>query len=113
MPSTPGGLQDQLLASLPWPLTAAQTRVGQEIAADLAKPMPMHRLLQGDVGAGKTVVAALAAAVAMQAGWQCVLMAPTEILAEQHFAKMIGWLEPLLAARGRKVACVVGGHEKK
>ena len=86
LPTTPGGLQDQLLASLPWALTAAQTRVGAEIAADLAQPVPMHRLLQGDVGAGKTVVAALAAAVAMQAGWQCVLMAPTEILAEQHFA---------------------------
>ena len=59
--------------------------------------MPMHRLLQGDVGSGKTVVAALAAAIAIDAGWQCALMAPTEILAEQHFRKLIGWLEPLLA----------------
>ena len=113
LPSTPGGLQDQLLASLPWPLTAAQTRVGVEIAADLAQPMPMHRLLQGDVGAGKTVVAALAAAVAMQAGWQCVLMAPTEILAEQHFAKLVDWLTPLLAPRGQCVAWLTGSQKKK
>ena len=55
----------------------------------------MHRLLQGDVGSGKTVVAALAAAVAIEAGWQCALMAPTEILAEQHLRKLVGWLEPL------------------
>ena len=61
--------------------------------------VPMHRLLQGDVGSGKTVVAALAAAIAIDAGWQCALMAPTEILAEQHFRKLIGWLEPLLAPR--------------
>ena len=60
----------------------------------------MHRLLQGDVGSGKTIVAALAAAIAIDAGWQCALMAPTEILAEQHFRKLIGWLEPLLAPRG-------------
>ncbi len=55
----------------------------------------MHRLLQGDVGSGKTVVAALAAAIGIDAGWQCALMAPTEILAEQHFRKLVGWLEPL------------------
>ena len=55
----------------------------------------MHRLLQGDVGSGKTVVAALAAAIAIDAGWQCALMAPTEILAEQHLRKLVGWLAPL------------------
>ena len=106
-------LHEQLLAVLPFDLTAAQRRVGEEIAADLARPVPMHRLLQGDVGSGKTVVSALAATVCIDAGWQCALMAPTEILAEQHFAKMIGWLEPLLAARGRKVAWLVGGQKKK
>ena len=91
----PGGLHDRLLAALPFRLTAAQQRVGAEIAHDLALPAPMHRLLQGDVGSGKTVVAALAAAICIDAGRQCALMAPTEILAEQHFRKLIGWLEPL------------------
>ncbi|OYX11213.1 MAG: ATP-dependent DNA helicase RecG, partial [Acidovorax sp. 32-64-7] len=106
-------LHEQLMAVLPFSLTSAQRRVGEEIAADLARAVPMHRLLQGDVGSGKTVVSALAACLAMDAGWQCALMAPTEILAEQHFAKMIGWLEPLLAARGRRVAWLVGGQKKK
>jgi ATP-dependent DNA helicase RecG len=69
----------------------------------------MHRLLQGDVGAGKTVVAALAAAVAIDAGWQCALMAPTEILAEQHFAKLLQWLEPL----GIEVAWLSGSRKGK
>jgi len=106
-------LHEQLLAVLPFGLTGAQHRVGEEIARDLAHRVPMHRLLQGDVGSGKTVVAALAAAVCMDAGWQCALMAPTEILAEQHFSKLIGWLEPLLAARGKRVAWLVGGQKKK
>ncbi|WP_119966985.1 ATP-dependent DNA helicase RecG [Simplicispira lacusdiani] len=106
-------LHEQLLAVLPFGLTAAQRRVGEEIAADLGRPVPMHRLLQGDVGSGKTVVSALAACLAMDAGWQCALMAPTEILAGQHFAKMVGWLEPLLAARGRRVAWLAGGQKKK
>ena len=100
LPAAAGGLHEQLLAALPFQLTAAQRRVGEEIARDLARTVPMHRLLQGDVGSGKTVVAALAAAIAIDAGWQCALMAPTEILAEQHFRKLIGWLEPLLAPRG-------------
>ncbi|MFN9744762.1 MAG: ATP-dependent DNA helicase RecG, partial [Betaproteobacteria bacterium] len=91
----PGGLAERLLAALPFALTGAQQRVVAEIAADLARPQPMHRLLQGDVGSGKTVVAALAAAAAIDAGWQCALMAPTEILAEQHFRKLVPWLEPL------------------
>jgi ATP-dependent DNA helicase RecG len=90
-----GTLEDRLLAALPFSLTKAQERVSREIAHDMARHVPMHRLLQGDVGAGKTVVAALAAAICMDAGWQCALMAPTEILAEQHFRKLLGWLEPL------------------
>jgi ATP-dependent DNA helicase RecG len=90
-----GGLQERLLAALPFALTNAQRRVGDEIATDLQLPVPMNRLLQGDVGSGKTVVAALAAAIAIQNGWQCALMAPTEILAEQHFRKLVTWLEPL------------------
>ncbi|MDB5849558.1 MAG: ATP-dependent helicase RecG, partial [Rhodoferax sp.] len=106
-------LHEQLLAVLPFALTAAQRRVGTEIAEDLARPVPMNRLLQGDVGAGKTVVAALAAAICIDAGWQCALMAPTEILADQHFRKLVGWLEPLLAPRGRKVAWLTGSQKKK
>ena len=107
------GLEQQLLAVLPFGLTAAQRRVVDEIAADLARPVPMHRLLQGDVGSGKTVVAALAATVAIDAGWQCALMAPTEILAEQHFSKLVGWLEPLLAPLGKSVAWLTGSQKKK
>jgi ATP-dependent DNA helicase RecG len=102
-------LREQLLAALPFALTGAQRRVGEEIAGDLARPVPMHRLLQGDVGSGKTVVAAMAAAIAMEAGWQCALMAPTEILAEQHFRKLVGWLEPL----DIRVAWLTGSQKKK
>ena len=109
----PGGLAEQLLAALPFQLTGAQRRVGEEIARDLARAQPMHRLLQGDVGSGKTVVAALAACIAIDAGWQCALMAPTEILAEQHFAKLVEWLAPLLAARGQRVAWLAGSQKKK
>ncbi len=106
------GLHEQLLAALPFALTAAQRRVGEEIARDLMREVPMHRLLQGDVGSGKTVVAALAAAIAMDSGWQCALMAPTEILAEQHFAKLIDWLEPLLEPLGKRVAWLTGSQKK-
>jgi ATP-dependent DNA helicase RecG len=102
-------LHDQLLERLPFRLTAAQQRVGKEIDTDLKKTVPMHRLLQGDVGSGKTVVAALAAARCIDAGWQCALMAPTEILAEQHFRKLIGWLEPL----GIKTAWLTGTQKTK
>ena len=108
-----GGLHEQLLAALPFHLTNAQRRVGEEIAGDLQRNRPMHRLLQGDVGSGKTIVAALAAAIAIDAGWQCALMAPTEILAEQHFRKLIGWLDPLLAPRGLRVAWLTGSQRKK
>ena len=147
------GLQEKLLAALPFSLTTAQRRVGSEIAADLQRALrdrpagaapdadrplavrdvdrplavpdvdrplavrdadrplavPMHRLLQGDVGSGKTVVAALAAAVAIDNGWQCALMAPTEILAEQHLRKLVGWLEPL----GITVAWLTGSRKGK
>ena len=104
-----GGWHDKLKKILPFQLTAAQQRVGLEIAQDLARPVPMHRLLQGDVGAGKTVVAALAAMLAIDQGWQCALMAPTEILAQQHFAKLVGWLAPL----GVRVAWLTGSQKKK
>ncbi len=113
LPVRHGGVHEQLLAALPFPLTAAQRRVGEEIARDLGVVQPMHRLLQGDVGSGKTVVAALAAAIAIDAGWQCALMAPTEILAEQHFAKLIDWLQPLLAPLNKRVAWLTGSQRKK
>jgi ATP-dependent DNA helicase RecG len=103
------GLQEQLLAALPFTLTTAQRRVCEEIARDLQREVPMHRLLQGDVGSGKTVVAALAAAIAIHDGWQCALMAPTEILAEQHLRKLVGWLEPL----GITVAWLTGSRKGK
>ncbi|CAA2099459.1 ATP-dependent DNA helicase RecG [Variovorax paradoxus] len=106
-------LHAQLLAVLPFGLTGAQQRVGEEITADLHRQIPMHRLLQGDVGSGKTVVAALAAARCIDAGFQCALMAPTEILAAQHFGKLVGWLDPLLAARGQRVAWLTGSQKKK
>lgn len=83
------------LAQLPFNLTNAQRRVTDEILSDLAANRPMHRLVQGDVGSGKTVVAALAALRAVASGHQASLMAPTEILAEQHFRKIAAWLEPL------------------
>jgi len=116
VPPPAGGEQtlvEQFLAVLPFGLTGAQQRVCREIADDMARTMPMHRLLQGDVGSGKTVVAALSAMVCIAAGWQCALMAPTEILAEQHFGKLVGWLEPILAPLGKKVAWLSGAQKKK
>lgn len=103
----------ELLKVLPFELTAAQHRVVGEISQDMMARVPMHRLLQGDVGSGKTVVAALAACAAMQAGWQCALMAPTEILAQQHFVKMLQWLQPLLERHGKTVAWLTGSQKKK
>jgi ATP-dependent DNA helicase RecG len=88
-------LLDQFVRSLPFQLTAAQQRVWQEIAKDLAQPHPMLRLVQGDVGSGKTVVAALAAVKAVACGLQAALMAPTELLAEQHARNFSRWLQPL------------------
>jgi ATP-dependent DNA helicase RecG len=88
-------LKNQLLSQLPFQLTDAQQRVVAEIASDLQQPRPMQRLVQGDVGAGKTIVSALAALQTIAAGSQVVLMAPTELLAEQHLRSFSQWLEPL------------------
>jgi ATP-dependent DNA helicase RecG len=126
----PGRLVERLLARLPFALTGAQARVWKEIRRDLATPVPMHRLLQGDVGSGKTVVAALAVLTAVEAGQQAAVMAPTEILAEQHYLAFQELLQPLgvtvtlltASLRGRErgtrraalaagtVQCVVGTH---
>jgi ATP-dependent DNA helicase RecG len=104
-----GSLCQALLQALPFALTGAQERVLDEIRADLRLAFPMQRLLQGDVGSGKTVVAALAAAQAIDSGFQAALMAPTEILADQHFRKIAAWLEPL----GIGVAWLTGSLKKK
>lgn len=95
------GLQRAFLNNLPFQLTRAQARVAEEIAADVAKPHPMLRLIQGDVGSGKTVIAALAALAAVASGKQAAIMAPTEILAEQHRINFSKWLEPLGISLGR------------
>ena len=97
-------LAERLRATLPFALTAAQERVFAEVRADLAHPHPMLRLVQGDVGSGKTVVAALAALLAIESKRQGALMAPTELLAEQHYNTLCGWLEPL----GIRVAWLAG-----
>ena len=89
------GLAGRLLKSLPFALTTAQRRVWAEVERDLIAQVPMNRLIQGDVGSGKTVIAALAAARAVESGWQAALMAPTELLAEQHFRRIDEWLAPL------------------
>ena len=104
-----GSLRAKLLAALPFDLTAAQRRVTDEIAADLQRPHPMLRLLQGDVGSGKTVVAALAALQAVESGRQAALMAPTELLSEQHLRNLRGWLEPL----GLTPLWLAGRHKGK
>jgi ATP-dependent DNA helicase RecG len=100
----PGKLAAALRKRLKFSLTGAQQRVLEEVARDMARPEPMLRLVQGDVGSGKTVVAALAAANAVEAGRQVALMAPTELLAEQHLANFRAWLEPL----GLQVAWLAG-----
>ncbi|GAA5079067.1 ATP-dependent DNA helicase RecG [Lysobacter panacisoli] len=97
-------LADRLRKTLPFALTGAQQRVFEQIRVDLAKPHPMLRLVQGDVGSGKTVVAAMSAMCAVEAGKQAALMAPTELLAEQHLNNLRGWLEPL----GVRVAWLAG-----
>ena len=90
-----GTLTGELLARVPFKLTRAQERVWREISHDLKRATPMQRLLQGDVGSGKTIVAALAALQAIESGRQVAFMAPTEILAEQHYRKLTQWLEGL------------------
>lgn len=116
-----GALHEGLLAALPFALTGAQARVAAEIAADVGKGVPMMRLVQGDVGSGKTVVAMLAALHAVDAGAQAAVMAPTELLAEQHFRRFAEYLEPLgvrcvllsgkLGAKARReaLAALAGG----
>ncbi len=104
-----GALTAAFLRALPFSLTGAQQRVLEQIRADLKAPFPMQRLLQGDVGSGKTVVSALAAAQAIDCGYQAALMAPTEILAEQHFRKIAAWMEPL----GVRVAWLTGSLKKR
>ncbi len=108
-PDETGTLVARFLQTLPFKLTGAQQRVCAEISNELTLPHPMQRLLQGDVGSGKTIVAALAAAQAIDAGYQAALMAPTEILAEQHARKLRGWLEPL----GVSVAWLAGSLKAK
>ncbi len=102
-------LTRSLLHSLPFELTDAQKKVFAEISEDLAAVHPMQRLLQGDVGSGKTVVAALAALQAIENGYQAAIMAPTEILAEQHYQKLSGWLAPM----GIKIAWLSGSQKKQ
>ncbi|HSS27800.1 MAG TPA: ATP-dependent DNA helicase RecG [Usitatibacter sp.] len=102
-------LSNALVKSLPFPLTRAQRQAHAAISRDLSHPHPMRRLLQGDVGSGKTLVAAMAAMQAIENGWQAALMAPTEILAEQHYLKLSHWLEPL----GVKIAWLSGGQKAK
>jgi ATP-dependent DNA helicase RecG len=105
----PGDLVARLLGALPFALTAAQERVWSEIRSDLGRPVPMNRLLQGDVGSGKTIVAVMALLTAVEAGAQAVLMAPTEILAEQHFRTVRALVEPL----GLTVAWLSAGQRSR
>jgi ATP-dependent DNA helicase RecG len=108
-PTKEKNLEAGLFKVLPFKLTTAQDRVWSEIGNDLEQSFPMNRLLQGDVGSGKTVVAALAAARVMDYGYQAAVMAPTEILAEQHYLKMKEWFEPL----GVKIAWLSGSLKAK
>ncbi len=104
-----GSVLNRLLANLPFALTGAQRKVIHEVRHDLQHAVPMQRLLQGDVGSGKTVVAAAAGACAVEAGYQVAVMAPTEILAEQHVQSFEQWLTPL----GVEVVSLLGKHNSK
>jgi ATP-dependent DNA helicase RecG len=103
-----GALLRAFMKRLPFTLTRAQTRALNEVLRDLREPHPMQRLLQGDVGSGKTIIAAIACLAAADAGWQAAVMAPTEILAEQHWRKFNEWLAPL----GAGIAWLHGGLSK-
>src|SRR3954470_16482030 len=105
--AAPGALLERFLRGLPFDLTPAQERVIEELRRDLAAAYPMNRLLQGDVGSGKTVVAIAAMLLAVESGSQAALMAPTQILAEQHYAVLCRWLEPL----GLRVALRTGARQ--
>ena len=104
-----GPLAGRLVRALPFSLTAAQTRAWREVARDLVRAQPMQRLLQGDVGCGKTLVAVLAALAAVEGGHQAAVMAPTELLAEQHARKFREWLEPL----GVRVELLTGAQPRR
>jgi len=104
-----GPLLRRFLGKLPFRLTPAQARVMAEVLRDLAEPHPMQRLLQGDVGSGKTIIAAIACLAAADAACQSAMMAPTELLAEQHFRKFCEWLAPL----GVRIAWLHGGLSAK
>ena len=104
-----GALLRAFIARLPFKLTRAQTRAMNEVLRDLAQPHPMQRLLQGDVGSGKTIVAAIACLAAADSGAQAAVMAPTEILSEQHYRKFREWLEPL----GIRIGWLHGGLRGK
>jgi len=103
-----GPLLKAFFKALPFKLTRSQSRAAGEVLRDLAAAHPMQRLLQGDVGSGKTVVAAIACLAAVDAGWQAAVMAPTEILSEQHFRKFSEWLAPL----GVRIAWLHGGFSR-
>ncbi|MCH8177760.1 MAG: ATP-dependent DNA helicase RecG, partial [Proteobacteria bacterium] len=106
---TGGSLQDALKCALPFELTRAQQRVVAELMRDFELAKPMMRLLQGDVGSGKTIVAALACVPVVESGYQCALMAPTEILAEQHYQNLERWFAPLEL----EVVCLMGADKGK
>ena len=114
-PALPGRneLTKALLESLSFSLTSAQRKTFSEISQDLSEVYPMQRLLQGDVGSGKTVVAALAALQAIENGYQAAIMAPTEILAEQHYQKLSNWFSPLFDALGITIAWLSGSQKRK